>query len=82
MKKHQQKISKWMGGTPTFQSVVLELQAHAVRLLIFWMMSFFHLIRKRFIEEDRFYFSDGNFSDVLNLEKKDVAVDIRMIEKL
>lgn len=45
-------------------------------------MFFFYLIRKRFIEEDRFYFFDGNFFDVLNLEKKDVVVDIRMIEKL
>ena len=58
-----------MGGTPTFQSVVLELQAHTVKLLIFWRISYFHLIREYF-REDRFYFYDGIFSDILNLEKK------------
>lgn len=38
--------------------------------LLFWTMPFFQLIRECFIEEDRFYVPDGNFSDVLNLEKK------------
>lgn len=58
-----------MGGTPTFQSVVLELQAHSVKLLTFWRISYFHLIREYF-REGRFYFYDGIFSDVLNLEEK------------
>lgn len=46
---------------------------------IFWTMSAFHLVRECFVE-DRYYFSDGNFSDVLKGEKK-VATDIRMTEK-
>lgn len=43
-------------------------------------MSVFHLVRECIIE-DIFYFSDGNFSDVLNREKK-VAADIRMTKNV
>lgn len=61
------------GWNSTFQSVVLELQAHSIKLLTFWRISYFHLIREYFREGRFYFFYDRIFSDVLNLRKRKVC---------
>ena len=53
-----------MGGTATFQSAVLELQAHAVHLLM--VLNYVFLQWGNALSKTERELSDGNFSDTLN----------------